>query len=401
MREAVAGLLTFILCALSIFPVLADSTGVTENSIKIGVFGPITGPASIFSKTVYGPLSVYKDINDKGGIYGRKIELLIEDDSCEPTKGIGAVKKLIANDVFLLHGAFCTAVALAVKQEIVSHPEIPYMVIGAASASISKPVLPNLFQPVPTSETTSRQMAEFSLSKPGVKRIAVIRHTEEWGTAFSEPAIALLKERGFDPLVVNLERGSTDATPQTLTIKNAQPDVVLAALYPPEFALYMRTAYKYGVKVTTVTTNVDTIEDTDKRLGIPAAMNDVFVGYTLKAIITSPELAPYTNIFRKYYPSEVLDPMSLHTMTGALAVVEALKRVGPNLTRKAFLAELNKLQHFAPGVFSGEVSFNPHDHAAPKTIRFVALVKRKPVLFDKYPGSLKAVVPEQELGSQP
>jgi branched-chain amino acid transport system substrate-binding protein len=382
----VFSLALLLIAVLSHEGALADSTGVTDTSIKIGVFGPITGPASIFSKTVYGPLSIYKDINDRGGIHGRKFELIVEDDGCDPNKGIAAVKKLISQDkVFMLHGAFCTAVALAVKPEISRHPEVPYMVIGAASAAISTPVLPNLFQPVPTSQTTSEQMADFALSKPGVKRIAVVRHTEEWGTAFSEPAIERLKARGFAPLVVNLERGSTDATSQVLAVKNWEPDAVLAALYPPEFALYMRTAYKFGLKTTTVTTNVDTIEDTDKRLGIPAAMNDVFVGYTLSAQITSPQLAKYTQLFRKYYSSEVLDPMSLHTMTGALVVAEAIEKAGPNLTREAFIDELNKLENFAPGVFSGALSFSPTDHAGPKTLRFMAFVNRKPVLFDKYP----------------
>src|SRR5208337_3043484 len=74
----------------------SDTTGVSADTIKIGMFGPITGPASVFAKSLYGAAAIYKDVNDNGGINGRKIELLVEDDGCDPNKGIAAVKKLIS-----------------------------------------------------------------------------------------------------------------------------------------------------------------------------------------------------------------------------------------------------------------------------------------------------------------
>src|SRR5215469_2696881 len=81
-----------------------DTTGVTGTAIKIGLFGPMTGQSNLGAKPVYGAAAIYKDVNAKGGIYGRKIEIVIEDDGCDGNKGIAAVKKLIAQDkVFLLH----------------------------------------------------------------------------------------------------------------------------------------------------------------------------------------------------------------------------------------------------------------------------------------------------------
>src|SRR5262249_61978245 len=106
----------------------ADTTGVTDKSIKIGMFGPITGPASVAAKALYGAVAVYKDINDHGGINGRKLDLVIEDDGCDANKGIAAAKKLISQDkVFLLHGAYCSAVALAIRPEIEKLPSVPYV----------------------------------------------------------------------------------------------------------------------------------------------------------------------------------------------------------------------------------------------------------------------------------
>src|SRR5262249_21880944 len=126
MREALSWLYCGAFASLFFsLPAFAEETGVTADTIKIGIFGPITGPASVFAKTIYGAAAVYKDINGRGGINGRKIDLVIEDDGCDPNKGIAAVKKLLSQDqVFMLHGAFCTSVALAIKPEIAKDPTI-------------------------------------------------------------------------------------------------------------------------------------------------------------------------------------------------------------------------------------------------------------------------------------
>jgi branched-chain amino acid transport system substrate-binding protein len=365
----------------------ADQTGVTNDTIKIGIFGPLTGPAGLYRKGVYGAAAIYKNINDKGGINGRKFELIIEDDACDPNKGIAAVKKLISQDeVFLLHGGMCSGVVLAVKPQIAAKPTLPFLILGAGSTHISTPVVPNLFHPVLTSQVISDQMVEFALSKPGAKRIAIVRHTDEWGTSYFEPAIAALKARGLDPVhVANFERGSTDATAQVLAIKNAEPDAVLAFLYPTEIAIYLREAYKYRLRTTTLATHAVSIDDADKQVGIPAALNDLYVAYPLAGPITGPELSIYLGLLKKYYPSESVDTLAMFPMAGAIVVVEALKRLGPNVSRERFIAELNKLNNFDSGVLSGRITFSPNDHAGIKEVKMISLYKRKTVLLSKYP----------------
>src|SRR5215468_7470826 len=80
-----------------------DTTGLTDTTIKIGLFGPLTGQSNIGAKPVKGAAAIYSDINAKGGIHGRRFEIVIEDDGCDGNKGLVAVKKLISQDkVFLL-----------------------------------------------------------------------------------------------------------------------------------------------------------------------------------------------------------------------------------------------------------------------------------------------------------
>jgi branched-chain amino acid transport system substrate-binding protein len=237
-----------------------------------------------------------------------------------------------------------------------------------------------------TSKTIMEQIVEFALSKPRAKRIAVVRHSDEWGTVNFEPTLARLQEHGLAPVAVALlERGEKSADTAARLIKQANPDVVIAILYPAEVAVYLRDAYKLGLNTTVIATTVASLDDVDKAVGIPAAVKDFYVAYSLKARITAPELARYALIFRKYYPSESLDTMSLYSMGGALAVAEVLRRLGPDVTRERFIEEMNKLRNFDTGVQSDPITFTPNDHQGIKALKMLGFSNRKPVLFDRYP----------------
>jgi len=230
-------------------------------------------------------------------------------------------------------------------------------------------------------------MVDFALSKPNAKRIAIISHSDEWGKSHLEPVVASLKAAGLEPVeTVYLERGGVDATSQILRIRAAKPDFVLAILYPPELTIYLRDAYKYGIKVPTVTTQGVSIEDMVKRVGVPAATKELFVFYPLNATLDSPDLKKWQDMYTKYNPKDPVETLSFMGMTGALAVVEALKRAGPDLTREKVIAELNKLRDFNPGIQSGALSFTPEQHAGIRTGKVIYMPGTTPKIVSKYPG---------------
>jgi len=73
----------------------ADTQGVTDKEIKIGFFGPFGGPAYLYGKiSMNGAEAVFDKVNSAGGIHGRKLVLIREDDGCKAEQAIGAVKKL-------------------------------------------------------------------------------------------------------------------------------------------------------------------------------------------------------------------------------------------------------------------------------------------------------------------
>ncbi|MBV7486376.1 ABC transporter substrate-binding protein [Bordetella sp. BOR01] len=373
--------------ALPLAAQAADTTGVTADTIRIGMFGPLTGPTAVGSLPLLGATAIYRQVNEAGGINGRKLQVVVEDDACDPNKTIAATKKLMSQDqVFMIHGGWCSGTVMAIKPELARHPEFPYMVLGAASTAISNPVQPNIFHPVATTATVAQSMVDFALSKPGAKRIAIISHSDEWGKSHIEPALAELKARGLEPVeTAYLERGSTDATSQLLRLRAAKPDAVLAILYPPELTIYLRDANKYGIKAPVIATQGVSLEDMVKRVGNPAATRELYVFYPLSKTLDDPAFQKWKDIYTTAHPKDPVETLSFMGMTGALAIVEALKRAGPDLTREKFMAELNKLRDFDPGIQSGPLSFTPQDHAGIKQGKMIYMKDGKPTIVSAYP----------------
>lgn len=344
---------------------LADpTTGITEDSIKIGLFGPMTGSAAIFGKAVFGNEAIFRDVNDSGGIHGRKLELVREDTACDPSKGIGAVKKLISQEeVFAINGGLCSGVVMAAKAEI-EEAGLPLVIIGAANDAIAEPAVENIFQPVPTTKTVARTMVDFVMTGPGTEHVAIVSHSDEWGKSNRDPAVEHLRaEYGLEPVAdLTMERGTNDATPQILRIKNSEAQAVLLMMYPAEVAIFLRDAFKYGLDMPIIAPQSVSLEDTLQRVGNPAVLENFYVFYPYGHPTDGPEMQEWEKLINKYYPDERVESFSFLGMGGALAMVEALERVGPNLTREKFIQAMDEIRDFETGIFAVPITCTPEDH---------------------------------------
>ena len=343
--------------------------GVTAHSIKIGMFAPMTGGAAIFGEFTVGALAYYRMINAEGGVHGRSIQVDLVDSACNPETTVAAVRKLVDQDkVFALHAGVCTADVMAVKKSLLQQG-IPFMNLGAAGASLTDPLAANLFSALPNTNVVGRTLVDFAMSRPGTRRVAVISHPDDWGKSQLATALERLRSKYHLDFVANvtMERGTTDITPQILTLRQAHPDVVLAFLYPADTAIFVRAAHEYGLDTPMLGSFGALYEDTVKRVGDPAATRKLFIFHALRAPATSPQLQRWADVIRKYGPANApINDYSLSGMAGAQAVVEALKRAGPQPTRKAFIHELDSLRDYDPGLLAGPISFTSTDHAGVK-----------------------------------
>jgi branched-chain amino acid transport system substrate-binding protein len=381
-RVAVAAVL--LLAAWHLDAARADEAqGITPDTIKIGIIGPFTGPASDFSKNQIAQISYYNAINAQGGINGRKLELIVEDDACDEQKAIAAARKLIFDSkVFLLHAFTCSGAALAAKPVIVQSG-IPWVVGGAAATTIATPVVRTIFQPTPTTLEVGHAMADFAMSKPGMKTIAVISHSNEWAKGYYDGLIKQLKDKyEITPVLdLTMERGSTDATPQLLQLRQAKPDAVMVILYPAESAIFLRDAKKYAYNAPFISTYGTSIEDQMKRLNDPVALKNFFTAFLVADIGTAPDMAKWRDIIHASYPSESITSVNLTGFGGALATVKALQDAGPSPTWDKFIDAMDKIKDFDTGVMAGPLTFTPTDHTGQKQLYFDTYVDGVPTVF--------------------
>jgi branched-chain amino acid transport system substrate-binding protein len=342
----------------------AQTPGVVGKTIKIGMSGPLTGSLSIWGyPMLHGATMVYKEVNAKGGIHGRTIDFVEEDDSCDPAKALAAAKKLIHRDrVFMVHAGSCSGAIMAQREEVVA-TKTPLMVLVASLHQISSPLSPYIFTVSPTGLHDGKTMGEFAVSMPNAKTVAIIAHSDEWAKSKVDPFKAAVSGKLKVVAEEIVDRRATDTTAQILNIKRSNPDIVALMTYPGETATVLRDAQKYGLETQFVGNNalID-LPGLVERTGSAEAVQNVYVMASIIGPVGSKELAPFEAMLKKHYPDDKAKAESFWGTASALVVVEALRRAGPDLTREKFIAALESIRGFETGVAPCKIDLSPTNH---------------------------------------
>ena len=134
-------------------------------------------------------------------------------------------------------------------------------------------------------------------------------------------------------------------------------------LYPAEAAVFLRDARKYGLDGPFVGTFavMDLLDLAERAGGLDIAKN-VYTTAFLAGPIGSPEMGGPTNVYRKYFPTDKLQSLSFYGMSGAYAVIDALRRAGSDLTREKFIDALEATKDAAAGPAYCKITFSATDH---------------------------------------
>ena len=371
-----------VLVVLALTPVTAraaDVPGLTADTIKIGSFGPLTGPNYLYGKLVMnGAEVVFNEVNKAGGIHGRKIALVREDDRCDPATAIAAVKKLVyQHQVFMIHGGGCSNAAIAARPEI-EQGKLPWVVFAAVADEVTLPTSPSIFSTALAASVESYAQVEFALAHGG-KKIAVVSQRDAWGRARYNPLQEALKKKGVTPVAdEEIVPDANDATPQVLRLRQAGADAVIMLLYPKPAAVFMRDASKLGFKPLAV--GQSALSDPlafREQVGVPGALDRFFTINQMKYTPDDAQMEKWRGLVSQYFPGDRLSVYNLYGIGSAQVVVEVLKRAGKDLTREKLLAELAKLRGFETSVHPGPVTCTETDHQCHKVPAWIQLVGDK------------------------
>ncbi|MBB6305894.1 ABC transporter substrate-binding protein [Xanthobacter tagetidis] len=363
----------------------AQTQGITDTEVKVGAFGPFGGPAYLFGKIAMNGIEVVFDkVNAEGGINGRKLVLIREDDSCRAEGAIAAVKKLVYDEkVFALIGGACSNSTLAARAEI-EKAGVPFILNSATSDAITTPVARNIFTSQITASVESRAQVDFAIAR-GAKKIAVVAMKDAWGMSRYTPLMKYLDEKGIK-LVANLELSpdASDATPQALQLKAAGADAVILLLYPKPAAIMVRDATKLAFDPIWIgQSTINDLKAFNAQVGMPGALKNFASITSTKFDPSDPAIAAWNDRLKARFPNDEISPFNMYGLGSAQVFVEALKLAGRDLTRDKFLAALGQLKNFKSDAYFGPITCNaPTDHQCNRTPGWFAWKDDKLVTLD-------------------
>lgn len=218
-----------------------------KEAIKIGFIGPLTGDAAVWGKDLkLGIDMAAQQINDKGGINGRAVTVIYEDDKGLPIDGVSAAKKLIEVDkVKYILGVANSSVALSIVPLLTDHKVI--LISGGASSPNLTNSSPYFFRTWPSDIEEALIMAKFAASK--YKRLAILYINNEYGIGLKDPLIKEFTGFGGEIVVIeSFEQGAVDFRTQLTKINNEKPDAIFLITNPREGARCIKQSKELNIK---------------------------------------------------------------------------------------------------------------------------------------------------------
>jgi branched-chain amino acid transport system substrate-binding protein len=230
MRSAKVGHLleVHMIRLLLAFALLGTVPAWAQDTIKIGLVTALSGQSARAGEAITRGLQVAIDeINAKGGVLGRKLELVRRDDEATPAKGVIAARELLYKEkVAVLFGGLDTPVSIAIVP-IVNEAKVPFMGPWAAGTAITRNgANPNfVFRVSAVDEIVDKAMLQYSQKIFNAKSCGMILVNNPWGESNEKGLTAALSAKGMKPAgIEKFEGNDIDVVPQLTRLKSAGAD---------------------------------------------------------------------------------------------------------------------------------------------------------------------------------
>jgi branched-chain amino acid transport system substrate-binding protein len=341
----------------------AAEPGVTSTQILVGTSLPESGPAAFIAVAAGGAQAYVNYVNAHGGVFGRKLKLIVLDDGYDPARQLSNVKRLVLSD-----GVFCLladtgAASNHAALPFITQQQVPLVFPGTGSSLMFKPFHKYLFPAQLNFTSDGKILAHYAVTSLHARRIGVFYQNDDFGKEGLDAVTAQAKRDGAD--VVDAEPyqlTDTDLSPQALKLAQAGVDAVILYATGAPFTSFIGTAAKVGLKAKLLCSWAaadNLLIASLGRLG-----NGVYFTAFAPAVTSSDPKAVFFRAVLKQYGDPKLAPVDSGTATGFTAaqiLVEGLRRAGPHLTRVGLIKALETFRNYN-GTFFGPLTYTSTSH---------------------------------------
>jgi branched-chain amino acid transport system substrate-binding protein len=346
----------------------AADPGISDTEIRLGMVNAQSGAAAGLGQGMrVGAMAVFNDVNSSGGIHGRQINLLVDDDAYDPNKAIDATLKMTEEmNVFALFGYVGTPTANAVLP-IIKDAKIPLVGIFSGAMLLRKPVIPEVFNLRASYGDETEILVDHFIKDKGAKRFAVFYQDDGFGLAVLAGTEQALKRRNIDVVAkATFQRGTIAIQAGLATLIESKPDVVIMAGPYTPLSAFIKDAKKEGLNANLATVSFVGTDNLVKLLGVDGD------GVVISQVVPFPEnrglplARECATLIEKYAPGEKLGFVNFEGCIAARAMAIALERTGSGLTRLGLIHALESIKGLDIGGM--QLNLGPDNHQASNSV---------------------------------
>ena len=330
-----------------------------QDTIKIGEFASLTGKEATYGQTVHkGTLFAIEEVNAAGGVLGKKLELVVEDDQSKPGEAATIAKKFVSRDKVVAILGELTSSRTLEAAPVAQNAKIPLISPGATAPEVT--ARGNfIFRVCFVDSFQGAVMAKFALAH-GWKKVALLTDVkQDYSVGLAEFFVKYFKENGGE--IVREQKyssGDKDFKPQLTSLKAAQPDAIFVPGYYAEVALIGKQARLLGLKMPLLGGDGWMGDSLLKVAG--NSLDGCFFSCHFSTGDQRPVVQDFIKKFRAKYKEEP-DDMAALGYDSAMILAEAIRRAGTTENDKLRDAIAATRNH--PGV-TGNITLDEKRNAA-------------------------------------
>ena len=354
-KSALALVLITLIAPLSI-----AQQGVTKTEILIGTIQDMSGPLASFGKQAkYGMQLRIDELNEQGGVHGRKLKLLLEDSAYDPKKAVLGAQKLVNQDkIFVMAGHVGTAQNNAAMPIQFEKNVINFLPITAAR-DMYEPFHRLKYSFAVTYYDQIRTALPKLAKEKSAKKVCTIYQDDDFGLEVLRGAEAALKTMSMDLVEkTSFKRGATDFSSQVAKMKSSGCDLVVLGTIIRETIGTIGESRKTGFNPTFLSANT-AYTDLIPKLG-GKAMDGLYSTMTVQHPYLDESSQPIRFWANKYKTKYNEDPgtVSIYGYQIIDTFIRAAQKAGPNLTTDTFIRAMDSMT-VPPDIFgSAEFTFS-------------------------------------------